>query len=208
MRSAAADSRRGGGLHGHAARGEKGDPVGTKVFMLHPDDDRELDALCAGLKQIRVDAGLKDREVSAVAGKHWDFVRRMETRQARAPAASTLQQWAGALYVRLCFEVDGVSGLPVHDPELGRLLREANVWGRGSDAPARLLLVAQLRAWRIWQGRDIEHVAPLLGVSADSARHWENKSNDPLMSRAMFYARLLGTRVRLSVVTREQWAAR
>ena len=182
--------------------------MGTRVFVLHPDDDRELDALCARLKQIRVDAGLKDREVSAIAGKHWDFVRRLETRSARAPAASTLQQWAGVLYVRLCFEVDGMSGLPVHDPELGTLLREADVWGGGSDVPARLLLVAQLRAWRISQGRDIEHVAQLLGMSGSSVRHWENKSKDPLMSRAMFYARLLGTRVRLSVVTREQWAAR
>jgi transcriptional regulator with XRE-family HTH domain len=180
--------------------------MGTKVFPLHPQDGRELDALCARLKQIRVDADLRSIEVSIIAGEHHDFVRRLESRAARGPAASTLQKWAGALYVRLCFEVDGVPALPVHDPVLLALQRQADVWGSGSDVAVRLLLVAQLRQWRMSQGRDIEHVAPLLGVSGEAARHWENKSKDPLMSRAMVYARLLGTQVRVSVVTREQWS--
>lgn len=178
--------------------------MGKKEIALHEEDARHLQQLRGVLIRTRLDAGLAPVELSVQAGRNADFIASLERHVAVVPKASTWQAWARVLYLRLEFEVQDLwlfTSQP--DEQLLQLQRQSRAWG--ADVPARRLLAAQLRLWRMCRGWDTEQVAPLLGVSGESVARWELDSHDPALSRAMGYARVLGTSVRVRVFRRDEW---
>jgi|SRR5687768_5549675 len=180
--------------------------MGTKPYPLHPDDAVELKTLRDRLVQLRLGMGLTPPQVSVQAGRNADFVGRLEryTGVRTAPLFSSVQLWASGLNARVELELDDFWLYSHSDPEFLLLFRQSRPFAARHSQ--RLLLVAMLRRWRMCNRLDLSVVAPLMApMSTTSLSDWESESQDPLLGRAMFYARVLGTRLRLRVFTRQQW---
>jgi hypothetical protein len=179
----------------------------SKTFVLDEVDAAHLQQLRGTLTVLRKEQGKGSAQLSRELGRSDGFISTVERGKSRAPKLSTLQLWGDALGVRVEFEVQGLQFAPHMDPQFLAAFRDSRPWG--AHAQARRFVVVALRQWRIQQGLDVEHLVPLMGVAdGDTIRDWENLAQDPLVSRVMMQARMLGTRLSFALFTAEQWASR
>ena len=177
-----------------------------KGYPLHPDDLQELNDLRGKLRVLRRQNGLTHRAAAAAVGRGHDFVVGLEKAKTDSPALASLQDWAHAVGARVEFELDGFWDVPHTDGRMLSLFKAGQPWG--AHEPARMWVVAALRAWRVKNGWDVEHVAPLMGLQAESIVDGESKLPNPMFGRACFYARVLQTLLRLRLFTRDEWLQR
>lgn len=175
----------------------------ARLYDIHPDDVQALDELRAGLKQRRLDLGLMLKEVGPRAGREGEFVSMLERGLAPSPEMASLQLWAGALDARIEFGLDGFWDVEHADPQVHWLQEMRRKWGK--DAEMRLWLVAAIRSWRVEHQIPIEVVSEGIRMDRDGAARWEWEATNPLIGRVMVTARLVQTRVTMSLVFKEDW---
>jgi len=177
----------------------------SQLYMIDAEDAAVLAQLQQALRARRLALGLKIKEAAELAGRHPEFVSMLERGVSPSPKLSSLQMWAGALDVRIDFQLDGFWDLEHDDSEMLWLDKMREPWGK--DAEMRLWLIAALRAWRIANGIDMDVVATGIGMHRNGAFRWEWESTDPLFARAAATARFMGTRLTMPIVLKEQWDA-
>ena len=177
----------------------------SQLYTIDAEDAAVLTQLQQVLKERRLALGLKIKEAAEIAGRHPEFVSMLERGLSPSPKLSSLQMWAGALDVRIDFQLDGFWDLEHDDSEMLWLDKMREPWGK--DAEMRLWLIAALRAWRIANGIDMDVVAAGIGMHRNGAFRWEWESTDPLFGRVAATARLMGTVLTMPIVLKEEWDA-
>lgn len=175
----------------------------ARFYDVHADDVVALDQLRADLKRRRLDLGLMLKDAGPRVGREGEFVSMLERGLARSPVMSSLQLWASAVDARINFDLDGFWDVEHADPQVHWLQEMRRKWGK--DAEMRLFLVAAIRSWRVEHQIPIEVVSEGIRMDRDGAARWEWEATDPLIGRAMVTARLVQTRVTMSLVFKEDW---
>ena len=173
------------------------------LFPVHSDDVDEIAGLRQRLIGIRLASGKPSSGACEAAGLPAEFMSRLETARRDSPKLSSLQKWAGALDYRVEFRIEDFWLYAHGAQEMLMWYAMSRPWG--ADAQMRQWLVSALGQWRVKKGMDVEDVAELMGVGVSAVRDWEADSPDPLLKRAMWQARVTGTRVRLDLWRREDW---
>lgn len=175
----------------------------ARRIELHPDDDAAIRDVREQLIKARDDIGISAPKLSARLGRSHDFVRGYEKRTEVAPQLSTMQTIAGGLGLRIEFGVENFWLYPHIDMVMLEQYARSRSWG--ADLQMRVWLVSALRLWRVRKGLDIAQLAPLLSTDVDTVGRWEDRSTDPLISRAMLQARVTQTRVTMRLYSRDEW---
>lgn len=175
----------------------------ARLYDIHPEDVAALEQLRADLKQRRLDLGLMLKDTGPRVGREGEFVSMLERGLAPSPKMASLQLWAAAVDARIEFDLDGFWDIEHADPQVWWLDTMRAPWGK--DAEMRLFLVAAIRSWRVEHQIPIEVVSEGIAMDRDGAARWEWEATDPLIGRAMVTARLVQTRVTMSLVFKEDW---
>ena len=173
------------------------------LYPIHPDDLGAFEGIRQQLILRRRLLDVSAKELSLRSGRGEGFLYGLENQLRDSPLLSSLQDWAKVLGCRVEF---GIENFWLHshtDREMLTQYTMSRQWGE--DVWMRQWLVSALRVWRIKQGMDVEHVAPLMGVSAAGIRDWESQATDPVLKRLMLQARVLGSRLTLQLWQQEDW---
>lgn len=176
----------------------------TKMMRPHEEDVATLGALRDALRELRQARKLSAYRLSANVGRSDEFVSSLERALSYSPKMSSLQLWASGLDVRIEFGLEHFWLVPhAGSSEMLALYAMSRPWG--ADDHQRLWLVSALKAWRVNRGIDVAELAPGLGTDMDSVWRWEYESTDPFIARAMWQARLTGTRVTFTLWRKDEW---
>lgn len=173
------------------------------MYVADPEDLQAYEDVKTALITYRRISGAAAKDLSLAHGRGEQFVYSMEKGLRDSPLLSSIQAWAATLDCRVEFGLENFWLHSHHDAEMATMYLASREWG--ADAMCRLWLVSALRQWRIKQGVDVEHLAPLLGVTNGAVRDWEAGASDPVLKRVMVHARALGTRLTMQVWPRSKW---
>lgn len=173
------------------------------LFPAHQEDLDEIDRMREKLTQIRMSTGKTSQKICREAGAPSDFIARLEKERRDSPKTSSVQRWAGLLGVRVEFGIDRFWLYAHGGQEMLTVYAMSRQWG--ADDFQRQWLVSALGQWRVKKRIDVDDLAPLMGVKSEAIRDWEADADDPVLKRAMWQARMTGTRVTLDVWRREDW---
>lgn len=166
------------------------------------EDQVELRNIRTQLTNLRQGSRVSQKQVERRIGI-FNFIKHAEEDRYPYPRLSTLQQWAAAYDLRLEVGLDNFWLHAWSDKEMLALYAMSR---RFDAAPMlRLWVVSALRSWRQKVGVDSARLGGMLGITGTAVRTWEYESGDPGVDKVLIRARLLGTRVRVRLWSREDW---
>lgn len=164
------------------------------LYDAHPDDVARLVQFRQKLRAVREGRGISAAQLSRDMGRSVEAASAFERGERASPLVSTLQVWAAALDLRMEFSLEGWTDLGYSDPRTEALFKASRPWDAHDQM--RMWLVSALRTWRVAKGIDVVELATLMGASESKPiRDWEANSRDPMLFRATWQARCMGTAV-------------